>query len=136
MQDKLIRNAPRAEERDPLTEAVIGALIEVHRELGPGLTEVMYENAICHEFDLRGIHYARQVPVAVEYKGQQIGETRLDLVVEDQLIVELKTCETLTPVHRAQVICYLRATKLKVALLVNFTVAILKDGIKRIVLSQ
>ena len=129
------RNVPAGEAHDLLTEAVIGVLIEVHKELGPGLSEMMYENAVCHEFDLRGIKYARQVPVAVEYKGKMIGETKLDLIVEGQLILELKTVENLSPVHRAQVICYLHATKLKVALLVNFNVALIKDGIKRIVLS-
>ena len=123
------------EEADALSEAVIGALIEVHRELGPGLTEVMYEEAVCYELTLRGIQFSRQVPIAVAYKGHPIGDTRLDVLVEGRLIIELKACESLSPVHRAQVICYLKATKLKVALLVNFNVAILKDGIKRIVLS-
>ena len=129
------RNVPEGETHDSLSEAVIGVLIEVHSKLGPGLSEMMYENAVCHEFDLRGIKYARQVPVAVEYKGKIIGETKLDLIVEGKLILELKTVETLSPVHRSQVICYLQVTKLKVALLVNFNVALLKDGIKRIVLS-
>jgi GxxExxY protein len=129
------RRVPAGEEVDELTEAIIGALIEVHRVLGPGLTEIMYENAVCNELKLRSIKYARQVPVAVEYKGKSIGDTRLDIVVEDKLILELKACETLNSVHRAQVICYLRATKLKIGLLVNFNVSILKDGIKRVVLS-
>ena len=129
------RNAGPESTRDPLSEAVIGAAIEVHRELGPGLTEIMYEDALCHEFDFRGIRYARQVPVPVVYKGKPIGTTRIDLVVEDRLIVELKACEALTPVHRAQLVTYLRVTGIQVGLLINFNVAILKDGIKRVVLS-
>jgi len=125
-----------AEEWDDLSGRDIGAAIEVHRELGPGLTEIMYEEALCHEFDLRGIRYARQVPIDVSYKSKPIGSTRLDLVVEGELTVELKACESLGPVHRAQMICYLRVTGHKVGLLINFNVAILKDGIKRVVLSS
>ena len=128
------RNA--VEESDPFTAAIIAVLIEIHRELGPGLLESMYENAICHEFDLRGIAYQRQVPVNVMYKGKMIGEQRIDLIVEGQLIVELKCCESLNAVHRAPVVCYLRVTGLKLALLVNFNVAVLKDGIKRVILSS
>jgi GxxExxY protein len=120
---------------DPLSEAVIGAAIEVHRELGPGLTEDMYEDALCHELDLRGIPYARQVQVPVIYKGKAIGKTRIDLIVDGQLVVELKSCESLNAVHRAQVITYLRVTGLHVGLLINFNVAILKDGIKRVLLT-
>jgi GxxExxY protein len=123
-------------ENDPFTASIIAVLIEIHRELGPGLLESMYENAICHEFDLRGIAYQRQVPVNVVYKGKVIGEQRVDLIVEGRLLLELKCCETLSAVHRAQVICYLRVTGLKLALLVNFNVAVLKDGIKRIILSS
>jgi len=128
------RNTPDAE-KDPFTAAIIAVLIEVHRELGPGLLESMYENAICHEFDSRGVAYQRQVPVNVLYKGKVIGEQRIDLIVEGRLILELKSCESLAPVHRAQVICYLQVTKLKLALLVNFNVAVLRDGIKRVILS-
>lgn len=130
------RRVPKGEVNDLLSEKVIGALIEVHREVGPGLTENMYEEAVCHEFDLRGIRYTRQVPVDVHYKGKAIGATRIDLIVEGKLIIELKACEALNSVHKAQVICYLKATGLKVALLVNFNVAALKDGIKRVILSK
>jgi GxxExxY protein len=129
------RNARAEATSDPLSEAVIGAAIEVHREVGPGLTEDMYEEALCHEFDLRGIRYQKQVPIPVMYKGKEIGKTRVDLIVEGKLIVELKACEGLTSVHRAQVITYLRVTGLRVALLINFNVAILKDGVKRVVLT-
>ena len=131
----LSRNIP-PEERDPLTERIIAAAMEVHRGVGPGMTEVMYENALALEFDLRGIRYARQAPVSVNYKGKPIGTTRLDFVVEGKVIVELKACESLNAVHRAQCICYLRATGLHVALLINFNVPVLKDGIKRVILSS
>ena len=130
------RNVPPGEEHDELTERVIAAAIEVHRLVGPGMTEDMYENALAHEFDLRGISYQRQVPVAVEYKGRKIGQTRLDFLVDGRLIVELKACEALNAVHKAQCICYLRATARKVALLINFNVPVLRDGIKRVVLSS
>ena len=129
------RNVPHGEEHDELTERVIGAEIEVHRHVGPGMTEDMYEEALAHEFDLQGIQYQRQVRVVVQYKGREIGFTRLDFLVENRLIVELKACETLNPIHRAQCICYLRATGLSVALLINFNVSILRDGIKRVVVS-
>src|SRR5688500_4824687 len=89
------------EPSDPVTEKIIAAAIEVHRQMGPGLTEIMYEGALCREFDLRGIQYQRQVPIAVSYKGVVVGEARLDLLVEG-VIVELKACDTLCPAHRAQ----------------------------------
>ena len=130
------RNVPPGEAWDEVSEKVIGAAIEVHRKVGPGLTENMYEEALAHEFDLRQIAYARQVPISVEYKGKVIGQTRLDFLVEGRLIVELKACESPNPVHRAQCICYLRATGQRVALLINFNVPVLKDGIKRIILSH
>ena len=123
-------------ELDGLTERIIGACIAVHKELGPGLTELLYQDALCHEFDLCGIRYEKQVKVPVEYKSKSIGETRIDLLVEDTVIVELKSCEALNAVHRAQLICYLRVKNLKLGLLVNFNVAILKDGLKRVILSS
>jgi len=132
----LRRNAPPEPERDPLTEAVIGAAIEVHKEVGPGLTENMYEEALCYELDLRGLRYARQVIVPVAYKGKPIGDTRIDLIVEGRLIVELKAFEAVTSVHRAQVITYLRVTGLHLGLIINFDGAVLKDGIKRVILSR
>src|SRR5690242_2435794 len=92
---------------DRLTESIIGACIEVHKELGPGLTEKFYEEALCHELDLRKITFQRQVPVPVSYKGKQIGDTRVDLVIEGKVVVELKSCDGFSPVHRAQCICYL-----------------------------
>lgn len=127
------RRNPVAPELDALTEVIIGACIEVHRELGPGLTESMYQAAVCREFDLRGVPYQKQVAMPVEYKGAPIGEGRLDLLVGGRVIVELKAVEALNAVHRAQLICYLRVLKLQVGLLVNFNVAILRDGVKRVV---
>src|SRR3954452_7075310 len=121
------RLIPKGEQHDPLTEKVIGAAIEVHSRLGAGLTESMYELALCREFELRGIAFARQVPVPVEYKGVPIGDIRIDLLFEGKLIVELKACEALNDVHRCQCITYLKATGHRVALLINFNVAMLKD---------
>jgi len=120
-------------ELNRLTESIIGACIEVHRELGPGLTENMYEAALCYELDLRGIRYQRQVETPVAYKGKPIGKGIIDLVVEGKVIVELKACESLTAIHRAQLICYMQVTRLQLGLLVNFNVPVLKDGIKRVV---
>jgi len=123
-------------ELDALTERIIGACIEVRKELGAGLTELLYQEALCHEFDLRGIRYEKQAKVPVVYKGKPIGETRIDLLVEDSIILELKACEGLNAIHRAQLICYLQLKKLKLGLLVNFNVLVLKDGLKRVVRSS
>ena len=119
-------------ELNALTDAIIGAAIEVHRGLGAGLLESLYENALAHEFLLRGIPFVRQVPVTVTYKQQVIGETRLDFLVAGKVIVEIKAVEALNKVHSAQLMCYLRVTHHKLGLLLNFNVSVLKDGIKRI----
>jgi len=118
-----------------LARQVIGAAIEVHRALGPGFLESVYEEALCVELGLRRIPFARQVAVGVAYKGTAVGESRLDLLVGGRLIVELKAAESLLPIHSAQVLSYLRATGNQLALLINFNVPVLKGGIKRIVLS-
>jgi GxxExxY protein len=117
---------------DPLTEKIIGACIEVHRELGPGLLESIYEEALCHELQLQGITYQRQVEIAVRYKGIAIKGQRLDLLVEDQVIVELKSVSQLPEVALAQLLSYLRASGLKRGLLVNFGEKRLIDGLKRV----
>jgi GxxExxY protein len=130
------RNIPAGEQHDELTEQVIGAAIEVHRHLGPGLNEALYEAALCHEFELRGIPYARQRDVPVLYKGKVIGKTRIDLLVVDRLIVELKACEELSSIHRAQCVTYLAVTGLEVSLHINFNVLVLVDGVKRVVRSK
>lgn len=119
-------------ERDALTARVIGAAIEVHRVLGPGLLESIYEEALCHEFALRGITFERQKAVDVIYKDIVIKGQRLDLLVEGTLIVEIKSLSALPEVAMAQVLSYLRATSLKRALLINFGERLLKNGIKRI----
>ncbi len=117
---------------DTLTHSVIGAAIEVHRVLGPGLLESIYEEALCHELRLRGVSFERQKAVDVIYKDIVIKGQRLDLVVEGCVIVEIKSLATVPEVSLAQVLSYLRATGLKRALLVNFGERILKNGIKRI----
>lgn len=118
---------------NPITEKVIAAAIEVHKRLGPGLDESLYEAAICIELEQRGLAFQRQVVVDVEYKGIKIGTKRIDLIVEGKVLVELKAVEQLAPVHKAQVLTYLKLTGLQLGLLINFNVPTLKEGIKRII---
>lgn len=125
-------NEPAAE-TDLLANQVIGAAIEVHRILGPGFLESTYEEALAHEFQLRGIPFERQAPVGVTYKGAPIGSRILDLLVGKRLIVELKSAEALLPIHTAQLVSYLRATGLELGLLINFNCRLLKQGIRRVV---
>ena len=116
-----------------LTGEVINAAIEVHRTLGPGLLESIYEECLCHEFGLRKIPYERQKELPIEYKGIRLNANlRLDALVNKQLILEIKSCDTLLPIHEAQLLTYLKLTGLKIGLLINFNVSMLKDGIKRI----
>ena len=121
------------EERDPLTERIIGCAIEVHRTLGPGLLESTYESALSVEFKLAGLAFERQVITPVFYKGQPVGEYRLDLVVEKSVIVEIKSVDRYDPVFEAQLLTYLKITGIRRGLLVNFNSRLLKDGIKRLV---
>lgn len=123
-------------EIDQLAHSVIGAAIEVHRNLGPGFLESLYEESLCIELRLRGILFEQQKVISVPYKGYKVGESRLDLLVDQCLIVELKAVENLLPVHMAQVMSYLKVTGCQLGLLINFNVPILKQGIKRIVLSR
>ena len=116
---------------DAVTERIIGAAIEVHRVLGPGLLESIYEEALCHEFELRGIGYKRQVAVDVEYKGKLITGQRIDLIVDNSVVIELKSSKNLPEAASAQTLSCLRATGLKRALLINFGNPRLIDGIKR-----
>ena len=106
------------------------------RNWGPGLNEKIYEGALCYELELRHIAYQQQVPMPVLNKGKMVGETQIDLLVDGRVIVELKACEELNSVYRGQLICYLSIMKMKVGLLVNFNVAILIDGVKRVVVTQ
>jgi GxxExxY protein len=121
------------DETEALATAVIGAAIEVHKEIGPGLPENSYRLALSHELDPRGIPHECEVRVPIVYKGKPVGEGWIDILVGGKLVVELTAVEALSPVHRAQVVTYLRVTKLKLGLLINFNVPILKDGIKRVI---
>lgn len=118
---------------DALANAVIGAAIEVHRTLGPGYPEGVYEEALGVELSLRNIPFVRQQVVQVLYKGVQVGEGRVDLLVGGRLVVEIKTVDALIPVHRAQVISYLKALGQPLGLLLNFRAALLRDGLERVV---
>ena len=126
--------------RDPatdLTREIIGAAIEVHRHLGPGLLESAYEECLCHELALRNLPFERQKCLPIEYKGLRLQAAyRLDLLVRDTVIVEIKATDGLLPIHTAQVLTYLRGAGKELGLLINFNVPILKNGIKRIVNSQ
>jgi GxxExxY protein len=120
---------------DEIARAVIGAAIEVHRILGPGFLESIYEAALCVELTLRGIRFRRQVPVILDYKGSAVGEHRVDLLVEEELIVENKAIQSFAPIHSTIALSYLRATDKQLVLLINYNVPVLKEGIKRVVLS-
>ena len=120
-----------------LTHKIIGAAIEVHRELGPGLLESAYEECLAHEFMLRGLAYERQKPLPVTYKGIQVEcGFRLDFLVSNLVVVELKAVEDLTAVHQAQVMTYLKLTQCRLGLLINFNSYKLLHGLKRIVLDS
>ena len=122
-----------AEEHDPLTERIIGCAIEVHRTLGPGLLESTYVEALTVEFAEADLRFVRQVPVPLTYKGRSLGEYRLDLLVEEAVVVEVKAVERFDPVHEAQLLTYLRLTGKRVGLLINFNRRLLREGIKRLV---
>ncbi|HQW04770.1 MAG: GxxExxY protein [Flavobacteriales bacterium] len=116
-----------------LATEVIGAAIEVHREMGPGLLESIYEECLLHEIHERGIHAEQQVAIPVLYKGKRIkNDLRLDLWIERQVIIEVKAVEALNPVHWAQLMTYLKLTNNRLGLLINFNVKLLKQGVKRI----
>ena len=119
---------------DKITERIIGCAIEVHRVLGPGLFETTYESALCIELELNGLEFVRQAPVPILYKERVVGDYRLDLLVEDQVVVEVKAVERFDPIFEAQVLTYLRGTGKRVGLLINFNSRLLKDGVKRFVL--
>lgn len=124
-------------EHENLTREVIGAAIEVHRALGPGLLESAYEAALCDELALRQIAFERQVAIETSYKGMELGcGYRIDVLVEQAVVVELKAVQQLDPIHEAQLLTYLRLSGHQVGLLINFHVARLRDGIVRRVLQQ
>ena len=118
-----------------LTGDVIGAAIEVHKILGPGLLESAYEECLCHELGLRAIRFERQKELPIEYKGITLDcGYRLDVVVENKLILELKAVDALEPIHEAQLLTYLKLTGIPLGLLINFNVPVLKEGIRRLAL--
>ena len=119
---------------EELTHEIRGAAMEVHKEIGPGLLESAYEECLCHELKLRGLHFQRQVPLPVAYKGVRLDcGYRLDVVVEDKVILELKSVQEIEAIHEAQLLTYLRLSGKRVGLLVNFNTVLLKDGIRRMV---
>ena len=121
--------------RDPRTDEIIAAAIEVHRHLGPGLLESAYEECLCRELQLRNIPFHRQIPLPVDYKGVKLDcGYRIDLLVNDEVVLELKAIEKIHPVHEAQLLSYLRLSNKRVGLLINFCVPVLKEGIVRRVL--
>jgi GxxExxY protein len=123
------------DERDPLTHRVIGAAMEVHRHMGPGLLESVYQRCLEHELTLQGIAFRPQARLPLVYKGLALGEDFvIDIYSPDNLVVELKAVEKLLPIHEAQLLTYLRLSKTRVGLLINFNVSVLKEGIKRMVL--
>jgi GxxExxY protein len=119
-------------EKDPLTEKVIGCAIEVHRDLGPGLLESTYEQCLAHELSINGIRFKLQEAIPVKYKAIQLDcGYRVDVLVEDSLILELKAVEQISGVHQAQLLTYMKLAKIRTGLLINFNVTKLIDGIKR-----
>jgi GxxExxY protein len=121
--------------RDPRTAPIVSSAIEVHRQLGPGLLESAYEECLCHELHLRGVHFRRQIPLPLIYKGLLLDcKYQIDLLVEEKVVVELKAIEKILPVHEAQLLTYLKLAHKRVGLLINFNVPVLRDGIVRRVL--
>ena len=121
------------EENDLATD-IIGAAIEVHRALGPGMLESTYQQCLARELDLLGIPYTRELPVTLEYKGMQVDQAyRLDFVVNDLIVVELKSVHAIEPVHKAQLLTYLKWSGKRLGLLMNFNVPVLRSGIHRVV---
>lgn len=122
-------------EHEALTNSIIGAAIEVHKALGPGLLESVYELCLCRELSLRNVSFQRQIPVPLTYKGVRLEcDLYLDLLVEDKVVVELKSVEEIVGIHEAQLLTYLKLSEKRVGLLINFNSEILKDGIRRRVL--
>ncbi|MGB7822188.1 MAG: GxxExxY protein [Candidatus Sulfotelmatobacter sp.] len=129
------RHGPNENSQDPRTSPIIGAAIEVHRHLGPGLLESAYEECLCHELHLRGIDFRHQVDLPVEYKGLKLDcSYRLDLMVHEEVVVELNCVERVLPVHEAPLLTHMLLTGKRVGLLINFNVPLLTKGITRRVL--
>lgn len=129
-----VRKIPEDIPENATTQRIIKCAIEVHKQLGPGLLESIYENALAVEFELEGLFYKQQLAIPVIYKNRKLGDYRLDLLVDDIVVVEVKSVERFDPVFEAQILTYLRLTKKRVGLLVNFNTRLVKDGIKRFIL--
>lgn len=121
---------------DRLASAVFEASLEVHRTLGPGFFDSVYQKSLDYELTLRQVPFERERPVRLRYKDQPVGEARLDFLVGGIVVIELKSVESLLPIHHAQVLNYLKATQLDLGLLINFNEVLLKDGFKRIIHTQ
>lgn len=122
-------------ENNVLTEKIIGCALEVHKLLGPGLLESIYESALCIEFELQRIKFERQKNIEVTYKNHIIGNYRIDIIVENQIVLEIKSVERMDAVFEAQLLSYMKLGNYKLGLLLNFNSRLLKDGIKRMILS-
>jgi GxxExxY protein len=131
----LVKHQELPEYINEISHRVIGAAIEVHRHLGPGFAEKVYEAAMVIELGLRGIRFERQVPVSIFYREHVVASCSLDLVVEDEVVVELKAVDQVSAVHRAQVLSYLKAGAFQLGLIINFNVPMLRDGIGRVILT-
>ena len=131
-----VKYIPSDMPENAITERIIKCAIEVHKQLGPGLLESIYEDAMTVEFELEGLRYSQQVKLPVIYNGRELGELKLDLLVEDMVVVEVKSVERYDPVFEAQVLTYLKLTKKRVGLLINFNSRLVKDGIKRFILTK
>ena len=117
-----------------LSSRIIGAAIEVHKNLGPGLLESAYEECLCHKLSIQGLLFEKQKPLSIDYKGKKLDcGYRLDIVVEKSVIIELKSCEKIEPIHKAQLLTYLKLSELNLGLILNFNVPLMRDGIVRIV---
>jgi GxxExxY protein len=117
------------------TDRIIGCAIEVHKHLGPGLLESVYESALCVEFKSRSVPFKRQLGLPLYYKGELLSEHRPDLIVDDQVIVEIKSVDRLAPIHIAQMLTYLRVASLRIGLILNFNSSTMKEGTRRVVLN-
>ena len=124
------------EEIDTWVRRTLAAAVEVHRQLGPGYLESVYEEALSVELSLVKIPFSRQIAIPVQYKDQLVGQARLDFLVNDELVVELKAVDALLPIHKAQVLSYLKATRRPLGLLINFNVPVLMRGVQRVILSN
>jgi len=122
------------DELNSITEKIIKCAIEVHKNLGPGLLESIYEKAMCHELSSDRINFSNQVVIPIIYKGVTLGEHRIDLLVDNKVVVEFKAVDRMDPVFKAQLLSYLKMTDKKLGLLINFNVPVLKNGIQRVIL--